>query len=362
MPFLTIIYLDSFESEGLFAMLVNNTYFLGCDVAKDKVDVSLINTNGIELWADKVANTHEDIATLLLAIINQQCSGDEENGDLTLCCVVESTSTYHQPMAEAAYAVGIGCRIYNPIITKQGIKATVRGKKTDRTDATMIARMGLRGEGQLYVPEVYKSVKYLSRSVHKMSVLNGLFRLHSSHVTGQLDEDLSPEAKIAMQGVQSAITTAKKQLHYDMTSSAKGDDKGDEFRLLQTIPGIGPFVASCILGEIQNIRRFHSSKALVAYAGLDPKIIQSGKALNSTGKITKRGSNYLRHSLFLAANVSRQFDPQFKELYDRKRAEGKTYKEANCAVARKLLLVVRSVWLNKSDYELPVQFVNVKCQ
>jgi hypothetical protein len=54
-------------------------------------------------------------------------------------------------------------------------------------------------------------------------------------------------------------------------------------------------------------------------------------------------------SLFIAANVARQHDEQFQAMYDKKRAEGKTYKEATCAVSRKLLKVVRSVWLSGKD-------------
>jgi transposase len=129
--------------------------------------------------------------------------------------------------------------------------------------------------------------------------------------------------------------------------------QGETFQLLQTISGVGPFVAANVIGELQDIRRFPKAKHLIAYAGLDTKIRQSGKALNSTGRLTKRGSSYLRHSLFIAANVARQHDPQFRALYDKKRAEGKTYKEATVVVARKLLLVARSVWLSGKRYSLP---------
>jgi transposase len=52
---------------------------------------------------------------------------------------VEATGTYHLAYAETSHAVGLLCRIYNPIITKSGIKSTARGKKTDRTDALVIA-------------------------------------------------------------------------------------------------------------------------------------------------------------------------------------------------------------------------------
>jgi transposase len=129
--------------------------------------------------------------------------------------------------------------------------------------------------------------------------------------------------------------------------------QGDTFRLLQTIPGIGPYIAASLIGEIQDITRFPKAKHLIAYAGLDTKIRQGGKTLNSTGKLTKRGSSYLRRSLFIGASIARQHDPQFKALYDKKRAEGKTYKEAIVIVARKLLQVIRSILLSRKSYCLP---------
>ena len=99
--------------------------------------------------------------------------------------------------------------------------------------------------------------------------------------------------------------------------------------------------------------RFRTSKQLIAFAGLDPRIKQSGHTHNVAGRLTKRGSKYLRHSLFLAASVARQHDPMFRALYEKKRAEGKTYTVTVCIVARKMLTVIRAIWLNGVNYELP---------
>jgi transposase len=321
------------------------TYFLGFDVAKAKLDYALVNEQGIEQIYGKVANNETDIATLLLTICGNY-------PDISLQCVVESTSTYHLVVAETSHVLGIGCQIYNPIITKQQIKATIRGKKTDRTDATMIARLGLRGEGRPYTPEPYLAAKYYARSAQKLSVLSGLFKKHHDHITSLLGDDLSPESQALLVGVQEAIAAARKQLNQDMAAAAESET----YRLLKTVKGIGPYVAASVIGEVQDIKRFKSAKALAAYAGLDPKIRQSGKVLNSTGRLTKRGSTHLRCSLFIAAGVARQYDPQFKALYDKKRAEGKCYKVATCAVARKLLMVIRSVWLSGKDYTVPEAF------
>jgi transposase len=126
---------------------------------------------------------------------------------------------------------------------------------------------------------------------------------------------------------------------------------GDLSERLQSIPGVGPYIAACVIGEIQDMRRFRSSKELIAFAGLDPRIKQSGHTLNVTGRLTKRGSHYLRHSLFLAATVARQHDPYFKSLYDKKRNEGKSYTVVCCVVARKLLVVIRAMWLGGNTYD-----------
>jgi len=318
-------------------------FFLGCDVCKSKLDVSLVNEQGIEQWYDGVPNDVVEIAGFLLML--QGNYPDDE-----VQCVVESTACYHYPLLEATTALSIPCRVINPIITRQQIKATVRGKKTDRTDALMIARLGLRGEGRPYAPEPYIAAKALVRSVQKLGQLNGSFTRHETHLTGQAQAELSPVAAELLGGIRTAIAAARKQLYRELSVSVQGET----FRLLQTIPGIGPYVAASIIGELQTMQRFTKANRLVAYAGLDLRIKQSGRTLNSAGHLTKRGSSYLRRSLFIAASVARQYDPYFKALYDKKRGEGKSYTVATIAVARKLLLVVRSIWLSGEGYDVKI--------
>lgn len=313
-------------------------YFLGCDVSKLKLDLCLVDEHGKQVWADQVANDEADIAAFLLSV-----SGNYS--DITL--VAEATGCFHLPFAETAYALGLTCLVYNPLITKQQIKATVRGKKTDKTDALMIARVGMRGEGRPYTPEAYLTTKYYARGMQRLGQFSGALTLYERHIEHLLGDALSPDVVAALGGVKEAFNQARKCVGREMASASP-----DELsRRLQTIPGVGPIVAASVIGEIQDIRRFRSSKQLIAYAGLDPKIKQSGHTLNSTGRLTKRGSSYLRHSVFIAASVARQHDPEFKALYDKKRAEGKSYTVAVCVVARKMLTVIRAVWLNDAGYD-----------
>jgi transposase len=313
-------------------------YFLGCDVSSRKLDLSFIDGNGKQLWTDQIVNTEQDIAEFLLT-----ATGDSPG--LTL--VAEATGIYHLPLVNIAYALGIRCVMYNPLLTKQQIKATVRGKKTDKTDALMIARLGLRGEGRPYVPEAYLATKYYARGQQRLAQLGVAFKHYQDHVETLLEGQMTSEAKQALADTERAFHKAKLRFVREMAASAPPELSS----LLQTIPGVGPFVAASLIGEIQDIRRFKKAKHLVAYVGLDPRIKQSGHTLNKTGHLTKRGSPHLRHSMFIAANIAKRHDPYFKALYNKKRAEGKPYTVANCAVARKLLLVARAVWMSGEKYD-----------
>lgn len=323
-------------------------YFLGFDVAKAKLDWSLIDERGGEQDHGQIGNSQPAITALLNGL-------KEDYPAQEIVGVVEATGVYHYPVLDATWAAGWVCFVYNPLLTRQQIKATVRGKKTDRSDAFLVARVGWSGGGRPYTPELHPSTKHHARSCQKLSVFSTSFRVYRNHLTSLLEQDLSPEAQQALAAVQETIIAAKQQLTKDLvTSMTDGTSK-----LLQTIPGIGPYTSASIIGEIQDIGRFKTVKALTAFAGLDPKIKQSGHTLNSTGKLTKRGSSYLRRSLFIAANVARQHDPQFKALYDKKRAEGKAYTVAICVVSRKLLAVVRSVWLSGKAYGVPTPSMQI---
>ena len=121
---------------------------------------------------------------------------------------------------------------------------------------------------------------------------------------------------------------------------------------IMSIPSIADILGPTILGEIGDIERFSNVKKLVAFAGLDPVVSQSGRFENKSGKISKRGSPLLRHALFLAANSAIQNDENLKRFYSKKRSEGKHHFSALNAVAAKLLRIVYWVLKNNKEYQI----------
>ena len=87
--------------------------------------------------------------------------------------------------------------------------------------------------------------------------------------------------------------------------------------LITTIPGIGNIVGAVILGEIGDINRFSNASKLVAYAGLDASIFQSGEYESTRNHMSKRGSPYLRKAIFQTAFVASNNNPVFLAYYQK---------------------------------------------
>ena len=120
---------------------------------------------------------------------------------------------------------------------------------------------------------------------------------------------------------------------------------------LHTIPGIGMIAAAAILAEIGDINRFKSSSALVAFAGIDPTVRQSGEFSSTHNHMSKRGSPYLRHAIFLAATTCSFHNSPLNAYYKKKRDQGKHHLTATGAVARKLTTVIYAVLRDGKPYE-----------
>lgn len=91
----------------------------------------------------------------------------------------------------------------------------------------------------------------------------------------------------------------------------------EENQVITTIPGVGNIFVTIIIGEIGDISRFESPSKLVAFAGLDVSVKQSGEFLGTQNKISKRGSPYLRRAIWTAASCAAFCDPVLSDYYKR---------------------------------------------
>ena len=120
---------------------------------------------------------------------------------------------------------------------------------------------------------------------------------------------------------------------------------------LTSITGIGLVLGAVILSEIRDISCFASADKLAAYAGLDPKVKQSGETKSSAVHMSKRGSPYLRRAIWLASTTAVQYDPMFKAYYEKKASQGMRHMNIIGHVSKKMTAVIFAVMRDNKAYE-----------
>ncbi len=133
----------------------------------------------------------------------------------------------------------------------------------------------------------------------------------------------------------------------EMTDIMKFNDS-----VIMTIPGIGYINGGMILGEIGDIHRFSKPQQLLAYAGLDPSVHQSGNFNASRTRMSKRGSKVLRFALMNAAHNVVKNNATFKAYYDKKMAEGRSHYNALGHCAGKLVRIIFKMMTDDIDFNL----------
>ncbi len=125
-----------------------------------------------------------------------------------------------------------------------------------------------------------------------------------------------------------------------------------EFSVIKSIPAVADLSAVRLLSEIGDIRRFSSSSAFVAYIGLDPMVLQSGKQTGEHLHITKKGNAWLRTTLYLiVGNMCRCYpDTKIARFVVKKKNDGLCYKAARVAGSAKLARIIYSMLWNGTCY------------
>ena len=127
-------------------------------------------------------------------------------------------------------------------------------------------------------------------------------------------------------------------------------DKMDS--VIKTIPGIGSLNGAMIIGEIGDISRFEKPCQLLAYAGLDPSVYQSGNFNAARTRMSKRGSKLLRYALINAAWQTTLVNKTFKDYYDLKISQGRRHYNALGHVAHKLVRVIHKMMSTNVEFNL----------
>jgi len=306
------------------------------DVSKNELVGARINKSGLLKESLVLENTRGAIAQFLEKTRQQYPK---------LLIASEATAEYHRILAEECIGRSIPFCLLNPILTKQFTRATIRKQKTDRSDALIIAKLALAGEGTILTKESLHPAKSIARVAYKLARLERILAAMRARVLRVFPEEIEMSAVIEQprKAMENSVRALRNCLAKQVDTNLAA--------LLTSIPGIGPTLASTFIAEIGSIHQFPSGKSLVAYAGLDPRVRQSGVSLRRNTKLTKRGSPYLRKAAYIAAYIAKRHDTELGAYHAKKMLEGKRYKEATVATARKILYRVYAVWKRGTPYQ-----------
>ncbi len=310
---------------------------VGFDVGKDRVYGARIDRSG-------QVKQHWELANAKTALLPVLRSLRESYRHLLVAS--EATGEYHRPLAELCLVLNIPFSLINPIVTKQYTRATIRKKKTDRSDAEIVARLAWQGQGTVVSKDTFNDVKPMLRTGVKLIQLSRAVTLMRYHLVAVLprEHELVQQLAACQEQLDAAAVTFRRTARRQVNPVLS--------KLLQSVPGIGPETAALLIAELGDITRFKDAKAVIAYTGLDPRVKQSGTSLRRNTHLTKRGSPYLRRALYLAAAAAQRHDDELKATYEKKRAEGKRYREATIVVARRIVTRAYAVWKRGTTYRI----------
>ncbi len=375
--------------------------FVGIDVAKDKHDCFITNTDGEALFKSfTIANNLDGFDELYQKI-------ESVMEDVTKVKVgLEATGHYSYNLLGYLLDKGLPTYVINPLHTNLYRKSlSLRQTKTDKVDARTIASMlmsdvnlksysntsyhneelksltryrfdKVKERAKLKVsisrlvcilfPELEKLVSHLHmNSVYELLYeFPGAKQIATSHLTrlsnllqtasnGHYTKDTAITFReAARKSIGSSMPVKSLELKHTIKLIRELDAEIEEIEdkiknimdeinsPILSIPGISYRMGAMIIAEIGDFSRFDSPDKLLAYAGISPSTYQSGQLDNSHSRMEKRGSKYLRYALFNATVYVCHWNPTFNAYLNKKRAEGKHYYVAISHAAKKLVRLI----------------------
>jgi transposase len=176
-------------------------------------------------------------------------------------------------------------------------------------------------------------------------------------VHGELDA--SPTIRVVVDSLMKARAGILEQIRLldaQVRALARGNSA---VRHLMSVPGVGVITALGFVATIDDPARFRRSSSAGAYLGLTPRIYASGETMRS-GRVSKRGDDFLRRSLYEAANALLTRVPQFSSLksWGLRIARRGGYRKAKVAVARKLAVILHAMWTSGEPFRWSTKGVN----
>lgn len=297
---------------------------IGIDVGKEWLDVSLPGTR-----AFRVSNTHSGIEELKRQL---------PKGVVYL----ESTGGFERLVCKILKGEGIEVRVVDPLRARRFCQSQSLKAKTDKLDAKALGQFGDKIPSRLPKTSEQMNLQDMARARESLRDTAAQYRKKAS------SPELAACVKQAYLRLAKAADTEAKAVQ---TLLMKELSKDENYKRVQTVPGVGPILALTLMCELPSDWRQTPVKQLVSYSGLAPMDRQSGNS-KRTSRLG-RGNSHLKGALHQPALSLLVCQPWARTLYDNLRSKGRNHQQAIVAVMRRLL--VRAIAVLKRETPWRIQ-------
>jgi transposase len=318
--------------------------FLEIDVSKSTLDVVLVGfaipprRSPHKVFGNN-ARGHQELVSWL----EKQCGAD-----VPVHACLEATGPWGEATATALHQAGHIVSIVNPAQIRAFGQSQLKRTKTDKADAELIARFC-----QMHVPPAWTppapELKELQALVRRLATLDEMRVMEENRLgSGSLSDAVRSSLEEHIEYLHEQIKKTRRQIkdHIDNHPGLK-----DNARLLESIPGIGESTAALLLAEVGDMSQFSSARQVAAFAGLVPRIRESGSSARGKARLSKVGSSRLRKSMYYPAITALRFNPLIRALGLRLSSQGKSKMLIIGAAMRKLLHIAYGVLKSKRPFD-----------
>jgi transposase len=291
---------------------------IGIDVSKGRLDVKVPGSKAFAL-----SNTKEGIEELLVRLPEG------------LPVVMESSGGYERLATRLLRSDGYAVRLLNPKKAKQFADAMGRNAKTDPLDATILGLAGVVMPTPIEKTEERQALCDHSRRINKVTKL----------LEGTRKQLQSPEldsfALASLLRTEVFLVGEKKRMEKEFAKRVKATSVALNYKLLQTIPGVGPITARIVVTELPQDLENLSARQLASYAGVAPMDNSSGQSEKK--KRLSKSNKHIKAALYCPAISCIRYQPWATELYAKLTTKGKSHQSAVVAVMRRIMMQIVAV-------------------
>ena len=310
--------------------------FVGIDVSKDKLDVFLDSTG----QAFTIANSADGVGQILQRL---------QALDVKLI-VVEHSGRYERRCALDLMDAGLPVALVNPRQTRDFARAINWLAKNDRIDAHLLAEFA-----RCVQPNVSQPIPPNRAELDELvGRRRQLVQMRASEQT-RLLQTISKHVRYSIEKILRQLDQQVQDLERAIAKAIENDDDWrGKVQLLQSVPGVGPVVASTLVAELPELGKVNRQE-IAALAGLAPYDRESGKGKGKRSCFGGRAQ--VRCTLYMAAVTAKRCNPVIRSLAARLQGKGKAFKVVMVACMRKLLTILNTLAATGQSWN-PKQFAS----